>query len=261
MSQAHPQAEPQAQAQVQPPPRVPASCAPGMEKYTVKPGDTMSSLARKFSVSLSNLIANNPHIPDPNFIYPGDVLCVPGIVPRVPASCPMCYNRYTVKPGDTMEKIALNLGVLLDLLLANNDHIPDPSVIYPGDVLCVPQPLPLPFCSTLGPSIQLPLPDVTGVALAASAPGGQHELAVMGIHLPKPSDLGPFDFYQGFLGIPGIGGFGFFLGEVPQQPGVWAGSVRLRPLLTVGNQLYVVPGNTQTGEEGKPVLAGLLGTC
>lgn len=248
----------------QTPPRIPESCAQGMANYTVNPGDTMTKIAQKFGITLPDLVANNPHISDPNVLYPGDVLCVPGVVvppPRVPASCPLCYNRYTVKLGDTLLKIARDLGVPDDLIIANNDQIPDPSVLFPGDILCVPQPLSLPFCATMGASIQLPLPEVAGVALAAAAPGGQHVLAITGVNLPNPSQLGDFDYYQGFLGIPGIGGFGFSMVEVPHQTGAWSGSVNLMPLLSIGNQLYVIPNNSQTGVEGKPVLQGLLGTC
>lgn len=119
--------------------RVPDNCREGFQQYTVVPGDTMYTIAQRFNVSLGFLIAENPHIPDPDVIFPGDVLCVPGQIPppgRVPESCPLGYDRYTVKSGDTMFKIAQSLGVPIDLLIVNNPHIPDPSVIFPGDVLC-----------------------------------------------------------------------------------------------------------------------------
>jgi LysM repeat protein len=38
----------------------------------------MSSIARKFGVSLADLIAANPQIPDPDKIYPGQVINIPG---------------------------------------------------------------------------------------------------------------------------------------------------------------------------------------
>lgn len=59
-------------------PRVPLSCPPGFKgRYTVSPGDTMYRLAQMFRTRLEALVVNNPHIPDPNFLLPGDVLCVP----------------------------------------------------------------------------------------------------------------------------------------------------------------------------------------
>lgn len=58
---------------------------------------------------------------------------------RVPTSCPPGFQgRYTVRPGDTMFLIAQRFGVSLNALIAANPHISNPSLIFPGDVLCVP---------------------------------------------------------------------------------------------------------------------------
>jgi LysM repeat protein len=58
--------------------RQPKSCPPGFSgRYTVRPGDTMFLIARRFGVSLQALISANPHITNPNLIFPCDVLCVP----------------------------------------------------------------------------------------------------------------------------------------------------------------------------------------
>jgi soluble lytic murein transglycosylase-like protein len=48
-----------------------------LAKYTVKPGDTFSSIAQKFGVTQKALIEANPHIKDPKLIHPGDVLNIP----------------------------------------------------------------------------------------------------------------------------------------------------------------------------------------
>lgn len=42
--------------------------------YTVKKGDTMSGIAAKHRIPLNRLIALNPHIKNPNLIYPGDII-------------------------------------------------------------------------------------------------------------------------------------------------------------------------------------------
>lgn len=63
-------------------PRIPTSCPPGFQgRYTVRPGDTMWIISQMFRVRFEGLVVNNPHITDPNVIYPGDVLCIPGLVP------------------------------------------------------------------------------------------------------------------------------------------------------------------------------------
>ena len=120
--------------------RVPATCPPGFQqRYTVQPGDSMWLIARRFGVSLTALINANPHIPSPARIFPGDVLCVPGVAGRVPATCPPGFqDRYTVQPGDSMFLIARRFGIALAELINANPHITDPSQIFPGDVLCVP---------------------------------------------------------------------------------------------------------------------------
>jgi spore coat assembly protein SafA len=96
----------------------------------------MFSIAQMFGVSLESLIAANPHITDPDVLFPGDVLCVPS---REPVTCPPGFKgRYTVQPGDTMFSIAQMFGVSLEALIAANPQITDPNILFPGDVLCVP---------------------------------------------------------------------------------------------------------------------------
>lgn len=63
-------------------PRIPSFCPPGfLGRYMVRPGDTMFRIAQFFRTRLEALVVNNPHITDPNIIFPGDVLCVPRLVP------------------------------------------------------------------------------------------------------------------------------------------------------------------------------------
>jgi len=58
--------------------RIPSSCPIGyQERYTVVRGDTMFLIAQRLGIPLNELIEANPHIINPNLIYPGDVLCVP----------------------------------------------------------------------------------------------------------------------------------------------------------------------------------------
>ncbi len=45
--------------------------------HTVRQGETLYSISRRYGVSPERLIAANPHIPDPNRIYPGMSIRIP----------------------------------------------------------------------------------------------------------------------------------------------------------------------------------------
>ncbi|MGM0370594.1 MAG: LysM peptidoglycan-binding domain-containing protein [Bacillota bacterium] len=62
--------------------RKPEECPENFQRqYVVQPGDTMYYIAQTFESDLDELIQVNSHISDPNIIYPGDLLCVPGKAP------------------------------------------------------------------------------------------------------------------------------------------------------------------------------------
>ncbi len=96
--------------------------------YRVRPGDTLWDIARRAGVSLSDLIAANPQIVDPDRIAPGDRVVVPQAGTRA----------YTVQPGDTLWDIARRAGVSLSDLIAANPQIVDPDRIAPGDQVVIP---------------------------------------------------------------------------------------------------------------------------
>jgi spore coat assembly protein SafA len=100
--------------------------------YTVRPGDTLSDIAERFGVSLDALIAANPQISDPDRIFPGQVINIPGHVPPPGMT-------YVVQAGDTLSDIAQRFGVSLDALIAANPQISDPDRIFPGEVITIPR--------------------------------------------------------------------------------------------------------------------------
>jgi LysM repeat protein len=105
--------------------------------YRVLPGDTLSAIAAKFSVSLSALEAANPQITDPNKIFPDELVHVPA--PNAPGPGPVQVPphvvTYVVRPGDTMSGIAAAHNISLAALVAANPQVTNPDVIHPGEVL------------------------------------------------------------------------------------------------------------------------------
>jgi len=121
----------------------PAPACPNGRLYTVKPGDSMFTIARQSNIPLAALIAANPQIADPNMIFPGQRICVPCASPPGP----VCSVNYTVQSGDSMYSIATRYGITLDALKAANPQIVNPDLIFPGQIICVPvvrPPVPLP---------------------------------------------------------------------------------------------------------------------
>ena len=57
--------------------RTAAAESAAAETYTVRKGDTLWGIAKRYDVTLAALIAANPQIKNPNLIYPGDKVLIP----------------------------------------------------------------------------------------------------------------------------------------------------------------------------------------
>ncbi|NLM36797.1 MAG: LysM peptidoglycan-binding domain-containing protein [Firmicutes bacterium] len=119
--------------------------------YTVVQGDTLFQIAQRFGVSLAALLAVNPQIANPDLIFPGQVICLPPPTQPMPV-CPSGLS-YMVVPGDTLFTIAERLGVTVEELLSLNPQITDPNQLQPGELLCIPEPMPQP-----SPPVPPPMP-------------------------------------------------------------------------------------------------------
>ena len=258
--------------------RIPATCPPGFQgRYTVQPGDTMFLIAQRFGVSLQALINANPHIPNPALIFPCDVLCVPGppsVDCRIPATCPPGFQgRYTVQPGDTMFLIAQRFGVSLQALINANPQIPNPALIFPCDVLCVPgkpppppppppHKLKLPCCLLLTLTKPISGSDALGSALVQNLVTGGQAVSVLLSRVPLPSQVGPFNAHEVVIVVPSVATFRFTLRQVQVDPTLFAGTIRLDPgTLTLDTRIQVRPVNTKTSEFGDILLSGILKDC
>ena len=59
-------------------PTAPTAPVSGGSSYIIQPGDNLSTLAAKYGTSVGALMASNPQIKDPNKIYAGQSLSIPG---------------------------------------------------------------------------------------------------------------------------------------------------------------------------------------
>lgn len=134
-------------------PAAPASAPAGGKVYTVKSGDTLSGIAARHGVQLSDVFSWNG-LSMRSVIHPGQQIKVggasaapaPAPAPAAPAPAPVAApvaapapasGSYTIKAGDTLSGIAARHGVKLSDILSAN-RLTMSSVIYPGNKLVIP---------------------------------------------------------------------------------------------------------------------------
>ena len=113
-----------------------ASQATTSGTYTVKAGDTLSSIASSYNTTTAALASANG-ISNANLIYVGQVLKVTGTsssTSTTTSSTSSTSGSYTVKPGDSLSAIAAAHGLNWKTLAAKN-NIASPYVIYVGQQL------------------------------------------------------------------------------------------------------------------------------
>ena len=94
--------------------------------YFAKSGDTLGSIAKKYGLSLKELLRLNPQIKNPDLIHVGDKIAVDII-----------KIEYTVRKGDTLSSIAAKHGMKLQNLLDLNPQIKNPDLISIGQKIRV----------------------------------------------------------------------------------------------------------------------------
>lgn len=102
--------------------------------YTVKSGDTLSSIATRFNTTYQDLARIN-NIASPYVIYPNQVIKIKGDN-TVANNTSNSATTYTVQAGDTLSGIATKYGTSYQAL-ANLNDISNPNYIYVGQVLKV----------------------------------------------------------------------------------------------------------------------------
>ncbi len=127
--------------------------------HTVRPGETLFCIGRAYVVS-PWAIASQNGIGYPYYLRIGQVLTIPNApwanmsygpvcqaqfgggmppVPQPPVPQPPsgCRAMYTVRPGDTLSSIAWRYGSTV-WAIATRNKLPNPNLIFPGQVLCIP---------------------------------------------------------------------------------------------------------------------------
>ncbi len=180
-------------------------------------------------------------------------------IPRVPLSCPPGFlGRYTVQQGDTFFNISQMFRVRLEALVVNNPHIPNPNLIFPGDVLCVPGLIRYPCCIVLKSLVRVPF-GTGGIAFVNFAPQGGQSVSFSAT-LPEPETFGKFDIYVGEILIPDIGGFGNQLFPTLQTPPNWSTRIDIPTVAQIlpNSRVVIRPSNSITGVSGPVILDGFI---
>ncbi len=93
--------------------------------HTVKPGETIFKIARKYSVSPMKIIENNELL-NPDRLAVGQKLLI--LTPT---------RTYTVRGSDTLKRIADRFGVKYEELLSQNPYLCGKDKLYPGQILAI----------------------------------------------------------------------------------------------------------------------------
>jgi LysM repeat protein len=125
-------------------PQASPTCPVGSTTYTIRSGDTLAAIARRFNIPVQTLLAVNPGI-IPERLYIGQVICIP----QPSSDCPIGTSPYEIRGGDTIANIAARFNTTVrDILNANPAVVPER--LYIGQVICIPQPKAQePSCPTL----------------------------------------------------------------------------------------------------------------
>ncbi len=100
------------------------------DKYTIKPGDTLNSIANKFNTKPQVILEIN------NIYYPEDLRAGMDII--IPKEKEQYFNYYTIEKGDSLYKIAQKYNIN-PTLLASLNGLNMEDYIYPNQEILIPK--------------------------------------------------------------------------------------------------------------------------
>lgn len=102
--------------------------------YAIKSGDTLYNIARRYNISLDDLIHANPLL-DPEKLEIGQIICLPVAMP--PLKCPPNTKPYMIMAGDTFYGLAIRYRTTIAAIEEVNPGV-DPTNLLIGQVICIP---------------------------------------------------------------------------------------------------------------------------
>ncbi|ACL69027.1 LysM peptidoglycan-binding domain-containing protein [Halothermothrix orenii] len=185
-------------------------------------------------------------------------------------SRPPCQGiLYTVKPGDTLSKIARRYNLTVRDIVSANPQISDPDKITVGQVICIPKVASqLRECAivlALSREATVALPEIAGgVVLVQRAGEGKYALTFAATGLPNPGSLGEFDTYLGSININGQEYSAVLRVSAPfEQEPTWAGTrvININPFNYPDSTVTIFPFNLETSIRSGPILGGTIAEC
>jgi murein DD-endopeptidase MepM/ murein hydrolase activator NlpD len=140
--------------------------------HEVADGETLTSIGAQYGVDSQYLVWNNPEVgADPDMLFPGETLLVPGIPGIV----------YDVKLGDTVTDIAATYGIdPTEIVSFAPNGLDSPDMIVEGGVLVLPGGVPppppppvveeTPAAVELDPATPEPAPATPAIPVAVPTP-------------------------------------------------------------------------------------------
>ncbi|MGC8837757.1 MAG: LysM peptidoglycan-binding domain-containing protein [Anaerolineae bacterium] len=207
---------------------VQVAATPSGGVHVVQPGESLSSIAARYGLSVWDLArANNLSVL--SWVYVGQQLALPGAAgaQQAPAQAATAPGGavHVVQPGETLADIAWRYGVTVDRLVQANG-LRSANVIYVGQQLRIPGAQePLAAAQAAQATGQLAAADTPGEkwievdlssqTLTAYAGGTPVFSAVISTGLPRtPTVTGEFRIYAKYRSAP-MSGPGYYLPNVP----------------------------------------------